>query len=115
MQVTQTSQVMHQCIQNCRDCHAICEHTVLYCLQRGGALAEAKHMQRLLDCSQMCQISEDFMLRDSPLHARICGICEQACLRCAESCEHLGMDQQLQACAQRCRQCAQTCQQMAAT
>jgi hypothetical protein len=114
MQRTHTDQLMQQCIQYCRDCHAICEQTILYDLQRGGPHVEANHMQRLLDCAQLCQTCEDFMLRISPLHPQMCGICAQACLRCAESCELFGNDQQMQACAQMCRQCAQCCQQMAA-
>ncbi len=107
------SQAMQQCIQNCQDCHAVCEQTIAYCLQAGGPHVEASHMQSLLDCSQNCQISLDFMLRNSPLSKSVCGVCTDACLRCAETCERIRNDAQMQTCAQICRQCASSCRQMA--
>jgi hypothetical protein len=113
MQGNQMNAAMQECIQNCKDCHAVCVQTVLYCLQQGGPHAESGHLQALLDCAQMCQTSEDFMLRSSPLHSQTCGVCAQACLRCAQSCEQFGSDQQMQTCVQLCRRCAQSCQEMA--
>src|SRR2546421_2860709 len=107
------SQAMQQCIQNCQDCHAVCEQTIAYCLQTGGRHVEANHMQSLLDCSQSCQVSLDFMLRNSPLSKSVCGVCADACLRCAETCERISNDAQMQTCAQICRQCASSCRQMA--
>ncbi|QBD82669.1 four-helix bundle copper-binding protein [Ktedonosporobacter rubrisoli] len=111
MQGTHAQQSMQQCTQNCKECHAICEQTLLYSLQKGGPFAQADHILALLDCIQTCQVSEDFMLRNSPLHPYMCGVCAEACQRCAQ----FGNDQQLQACAQACRSCAATCQQMAST
>jgi hypothetical protein len=29
---------MHQCIQLCRDCHAMCMQTIAHCLKLGGAM-----------------------------------------------------------------------------
>jgi len=110
----QMSQEMQACIQSCLNCHAICTQTVAYCLQMGGAHAEASHIKALLDCAQTCITSADFMLRGSELHGRACGLCAEACNRCAESCERIGAsDQQMQACAQECRRCAESCQRMA--
>ncbi len=115
MQDDQMSSAMQQCIQNCKDCHAICVQTVTYCLQQGGQHAQASHIQSLLDCAQACLTSEDFMLRNSPLHPKACGLCADACNRCAQSFEQIGAnDAQMQACASMCRRCAQSCQQMAA-
>src|SRR2546421_10731097 len=85
---------MQNCMKNCKECHAICEQTIVYCLQQGGQHAEAHHIQTLLDCAQICQTSEDFLLRNSPLHPQTCQVCAQACLRCAESCEKMGNDPQ---------------------
>ena len=103
---------MEQCIENCTECHNICEQTLAYCLQMGGKHAEVSHIQSLIDCAETCAASANFMLRRSPLHPQVCGVCSQACALCAESCEQFGDDEQMQACAQVCRRCEESCRQM---
>lgn len=104
---------MDQCIQNCLECHRICEQTLTYCTQMGGKHAEAAHLRLLRDCAQICVTSADFMLRSSDLHPAVCGVCAEACKRCAESCEQMGDDTQMQECARMSRRCAESCRQMA--
>jgi hypothetical protein len=104
---------MQQCVQNCKDCHAICMQTIAYCLHKGGQYVHNNLIQSLMDCCQMCLITEDSMLRNSLLHFRACGLCVEACRRCAEYCEQIGSDGAMQECAQLCRRCAECCQQMA--
>ncbi len=104
---------MEQCIQNCTDCHKVCEQTLAYCLQMGGRHVEAPHLKNLLDCAQTCAASADFMLRGSELHPKLCGVCAEACDRCAQSCEQFGDDSQMRACSEMCRRCAESCRQMA--
>lgn len=104
---------MEQCIENCLDCHRICEETAAYCTQMGGKHAEPMQLRLLRDCAQICITSADFMLRGSDLHPRVCGICAEVCDRCAESCELFGDDAQMQACAEICRRCAESCREMA--
>jgi hypothetical protein len=101
------------CIQNCQDCHRICLETVQHCLQMGGPHAEAAHIQTLLDCSEICATSANFMMRSSAFHRRTCGVCAEACERCAEDCERYGDDSKMKACVEICRRCAASCQQMA--
>lgn len=105
---------MEQCIQNCQNCHHICLETVTHCLQKGGKHAEAAHIRLLLDCTEICQTSANFMLRGSELHTRTCGVCAEVCERCAEDCERMGDDAQMKTCADVCRRCAELCRQMAA-
>ena len=87
----QIDQDMHQCIQNCLDCHSFCSNTVMYCLQKGGMHAELAHIRLMLDCAEICQTSANFMLRGSELHTRTCGICAEICDRCAASCRQMSM------------------------
>ncbi len=110
---TQRSGDMQYCIEECVNCHTICIETISYCLEQGGKHAEATHIRLLQDCTQICQTSADFMLRNSDLHTQTCAACAEVCLRCAESCEQMGNDVQMQACAEACRRCAESCQQMA--
>lgn len=107
---TQTPE-MQQCIDNCRDCHAVClRMAATHCLERGGKHAEPAHLRLMFDCAQICQTSADFMLRGSALHAHTCRACAEVCEACARSCEQVG---DMNECVEACRRCAGTCRQMA--
>lgn len=110
---TQHSENMEQCIQNCLDCHHICLETVTHCVQMGGKHAEAEHIRLLLDCSEICQTSANFMIRGSEFHSRTCGVCAEVCQRCAEDCDRFE-EEFMKQCAEMCRRCAESCRQMAA-
>jgi hypothetical protein len=107
--------LMHECINNCANCHNICLETVSHCLEIGGKHAEATHIRLLLDCAEICATSANFMLRGSELHPRTCAVCAEICERCAEGCERIGPDDaMMQRCAEMCRRCVDTCRRMAA-
>lgn len=107
------TQAMQNCIENCKQCWAICVETTHHCLQKGGRHAEADHIRLLLDCADICQTSAGFMLRASDFHALTCGVCAQVCERCAESCERMRDDEMMRECAEMCRRCAESCHEMA--
>ena len=121
IQLSQVRKEMQQCIQNCFNCHSICLNTINYCLQKGGMHTEPAHIRLMLDCAEICQISANFMLRNSDFHIRTCGICAEVCDRCARDCDRvaspqenrMGNDAQMKACADMCRRCADSCRQMA--
>lgn len=105
---------MRTCIERCQHCHDVCVEAVLYCLERGGDHAGPAHISLLLDCAAACAIAGDSMLRGSPVHGLLCAACGAVAERCADSCEELGDDQQMQACARECRRCADACRGVAA-
>ena len=105
---------MKACIDSCTECHRVCLETAAYCLEQGGKHAEASHLKVLLDCADICRTSADFMLRKSEDHGRICRVCADICIRCAEECERFGDDDQMKRCAQVCRRCADDCRQTGA-
>ena len=107
------SPVMQQCVQECQDCHATCIETVAHSMTAGGALAQPHHAAILLDCAEICHISEDSMRRSSPLAQTLCAACAAVCDACATECERFASDPQMKACAERCRRCAEACRQMA--
>src|SRR5260370_16474728 len=109
-----TNPVVQQAIEDCTECHAICVQTIQYSIQQGGPYVAPAYLQLLEDCAQLCQLSEDFMLRDSPFSATICTVCAEMCDQCAVSCDKVGRgtDAQLRACADLCRRCAGPCSQM---
>jgi hypothetical protein len=113
IQLHQVSSEMQQCIQNCFDCHITCLNTITYCLQQGGRHAEVAHIALMQDCAEICQTSANFMLRNSALHMRTCGVCAEVCDMCTMDCQRFADDIQMQACADMCRRCARSCRHMA--
>ncbi|MTJ49635.1 four-helix bundle copper-binding protein [Dolichospermum sp. UHCC 0259] len=114
LNLQQVNQEIQQCIQNCLDCHSICLNTVTtYCVDQGSMHTESDHIRIMLDCAEICQISANFMLRNSNFHVRSCAICAEICDRCADNCNRFGDDFQMKACADMCRCCAESCRQMA--
>jgi len=113
-QIQDLDREMQNCIQDCLDCHSICLATAMHCLDMGGKHAAREHITALLACAEACQISANFMLMQSPLHAPTCGVCADACTLCADECERLADgDRQMLACAEVCRRCASSCREMA--
>jgi hypothetical protein len=110
-----TNPVVQRAIDDCKECHAICVQTIQYSVQQGGPYVAPDYLRLLEDCAQLCQLSEDFMLRDSPISATICTVCAEVCDQCTVACDQVGRgtDAQLRACADQCRRCAQSCRQMA--
>jgi hypothetical protein len=105
---------MQVCIQNCIQCHQVCEQMIQHCLSKGGLHSETTHIRTLQDCAQICAASADFMIRQSSLHSRTCGICAEACLACAIECELFTDDEMMSMCADVCRRCTESCRKMAA-
>jgi hypothetical protein len=105
---------MQKCIQLCRECHAMCTQTIAHCLKLGGRHATPDHIRLMVDCAQMCATSADYMLRESPIHDRICRLCSDLCKQCGKDCEQVaGDDQMVKQCADMCRRCAGSCERMA--
>lgn len=111
-EVTVTKE-MEQCIDECLSCYSVCLQTAQHCLELGGKHAEAAHIRTLNDCAEICQTSAAFMLRGSPLHGKVCGVCAQVCRECERDCRRMGDDPVMQECADVCRRCAESCERMA--
>lgn len=108
----QVSSDMRACIDACHDCHISClSMAMTHCLEMGGDHADPKHMTLMLDCSEICQTTLNFMTRNSAHYSHLCRECAEICRACAASCERLeGMGE----CVQACHRCAESCGRMAA-
>jgi hypothetical protein len=105
---------MQQCIELCRDCHAMCMQTIAHGLKLGGRHAVPDHIRLLMDCAQMCTTTVDYMLRGSSFHDRVCRLCSDLCAQCGQDCVKVaGDDQLIKRCIEVCRQCAESCERMA--
>ena len=106
------SEELKHCVQICSDCRDVCLSTAAnHCLEAGGEHVAPDHFRLMLDCAEICGVSANFMLRNSPRHKLTCGICAQICEACADDCERIGdMDE----CVESCRRCAESCRKMSA-
>lgn len=110
----QISPEMQRCIEACRECHEVCMMTINHCLSMGGDHTQPAHMKLMMDCTQICGLSTDFMIRMSDHAAHVCRECAEICMKCAEDCERVGGngDEQMKACSETCRTCADACMRM---
>ncbi len=112
MKPMQMSGEMEICIQNCLDCYKICSQLLSHCLEKGGKHAESRHIKLVQDCAKICNLSAEFMLRNSVYHSSTCGVCAEICIACAESCAAFSDDEMMMKCSEACRKCATSCEKM---
>lgn len=106
---------MEWAIQACLQCKDVLEDTLLYCLQEGGKHSAVALITLMLDCAEICQITVNFIRRNSALQGAVSLVCEQVANRCAEACAIFTDDERLRQCAQACRTCAEACRNVVST
>ena len=99
-------------IDDCLKCYQSCfGMATTHCLESGGKHVEAKHMQLMMACAEICRTCAHLLLMNSDHAAHLCAECAEVCEACAKSCEAVG---DMQACVDACRKCAGSCRKMAA-
>lgn len=103
---------IEKCKELCWRSRDTCQTTLFtHRLQMGDEYVAEAHVKIMIDCIEMCQLSADFITRESDMHVISCAACADVCDRCAVSCEQIGGDHML-ACADICRECADACRSM---
>jgi hypothetical protein len=105
---------MRACRDACNACRDACLLTLAHSIESGGALADAEHLETVLDCATICDAAASFLTRGSSRHAEVCRACASICRVCEESCRRIGAGTTLRACADACRDCAEACGRMGA-
>lgn len=90
-------------------CHETCTKGLIHSLNEGGDFVRKDHIVWLLDCSEICKVSTNFLLRDSDYSGDILNLCSYICEDCAESCETFFDDAHMKNCAEICRKCSDKC------
>jgi hypothetical protein len=99
-----------ECIKQCLVCYETClQQAMNHCLENGGKHVAPEHFRLMINCSEICRTTADFMISNSSMHAPVCAACAEVCDACAESCDELKMDE----CAEACRRCAESCRETA--
>jgi hypothetical protein len=103
---------MRECVRSCSECYATCTELFSYCLGRGGAFADVALIRLLIDCAEICQVTQNAMTRASELSPLLSAVTAESCERCADLCERFD-DPQLADGAATCRACAECCHSLA--
>ena len=104
---------MDQCKENCHQCFEVCSLTLNYCVAKGGNHVDPAHVSLLMDCIEICRVSEVFLMNGSKYHVLTCGACTRICDDCATSCLSFDdPDGVMAECAAVCTKCAESCAEM---
>lgn len=98
------------CIDACRRCHEACRRVLSALSRNQGGLQIEPSIHVLLECSDLCALSADMQLMQSPYRRRMCEICAEACRVCEHQCMGTAIADD---CAEACRLCAEYCEAMA--
>jgi hypothetical protein len=105
---------VRRCVESASDAYTSCTETLTYSLSGGGELANPWHIRLLIDCAEICQTTQNALLRASELTPLLTTVCAEACEKCAESCRAVdSADEQLETCAEVCLHCAECCHELA--
>ena len=104
MQQNTQNAMLQQQIQDCLNCHQVCQ-SMANSMQQDQ---NTTHRNLLLDCAELCLTAAHFMQHSSPLAGYVTQACTQVCTHCKEVCAQAGMND----CANACDICANSCQQM---
>jgi len=94
------------------DCNEFCLQTMTYCLEKGEKYSSKENISLLMDCSDICKMTESFLLRESIYTGDFLDLCVGICEDCKSSCEEFKNDKIMHECAKVCGDCAQACSEM---
>jgi hypothetical protein len=109
----ETERDVTACLEQCLACQRVCVETLAAVMARPDDRIDSALLRTLMDCSDICATSAQFLLRRSDLHGATCAACADVCAACARSCEAIAGHDALARCAQTCRRCAASCEEMA--
>jgi hypothetical protein len=99
------------CIEACTACHDVCLETSARLRMQGHG--DEGQIGALLDSAELCRLTANFLIRDSPLHSMACLLCADACQRSARDCERFD-EARMRQVAEACRRTADQCRRIAA-
>lgn len=107
------NRLMQECSRNCLETYAACTAAATHCLQYGHDHAGREYQTTLLDCARLCATAAEFLLRGSPMHESVCGVCATSCRICEQHCRSLSEpDAMMQRCVEMCARTAESCERM---
>jgi hypothetical protein len=103
------NKLIQECLFACWDCRHECQKIFFtHCLEMGKSHLTKDHVKAMTDCIQICQITADFLTRESVHYNKVTEACATVCEECAASCKKIG-DETMLHCAKMCMECADKC------
>jgi hypothetical protein len=108
------SQEARDCIRATSDCYSVSAETFNYCLEGEVGVRDPQLMRLLVDAGEVCQTTQNSLLRGSELSVMLAAVCVEACEQLAARCRDVdGSDEQLTRCAEMCDETADCCRRLA--
>ena len=108
----QMTEEHQRAITDLMNCSSTIQETLMYCLQKGGRHADARHISLLMDTAELCKAGTSVLFHSSPVSQRVVGVIAEVCQECATSCEQFGDDPQMKACYDACLRTANSCRRI---
>jgi len=101
------NQSLHDALKNCS---IYCNNCLSSCLKGYNYQNIESCIKICIDCISICNVSSDFLARNSLYSRHIMRECVEICTACAEECElHSNTDDSCNECAVACRECIEEC------
>jgi hypothetical protein len=108
------SQEVRECIKATSECYSVSAETFRYCVEGEMDLRDPQLMRLLIDCCEICQTTQNSLLRGSDLSLMLSAVCVEACEQLAAACRDAdGSDEQFTRCAETCDETADCCRRLA--
>ena len=101
-----------KCITDCSNARIVCLQTERYGLTNDDRMADAELMSALHDCVDLCEATENALIRESSLVGEIAKLCQKACQETVKISEQFKDDQQIKTLSQYLNQCAESCDEV---
>ena len=95
-------------LKTLQECAAICENMTTMVLKKPDLNLRVNQLRLLQDCADICDLTEDYVARQSHFSRAIADDCANICDVCGTECARFP-DMESQSCAQICFQCADEC------
>jgi hypothetical protein len=103
-----------RCIEATSHCYTVCTETLSYSLNGGAGLFDMRSLRLLIDACEVCQTTQDSLLRTSDVGTMLASVCAEACEKVAECMRELdGSEDQFIGCAEVCENTAECCRALA--
>ena len=100
-------EVRQSCVDLCTRTHnRALQAAMVHCVPAGAHGIGESLCTLLLNCSDISQMTANFLLNDSPYKVSVLRLCAEICEACASACAGI---EDLEECAAACRACAVQC------
>ena len=102
----------YECSVACYSCFVACERCAAECLKERDVNMLANCIKLDLVCAAICKTTGEALSLGSEFSHKLCQLCADICVACAEECEQHDAMTHCKECAEECRKCSEACLDM---